>query len=47
MDADFAAKFASAHPDASEFTKERAGLINAKSLVRHGLIVLANDTKIV
>lgn len=47
MDADFAAKFASAHPDASEFTKKRAGLIHAKSLVRHGLIVLAEDTKIV
>lgn len=39
---DFSAKFAAAHPDASDFTKERAERIHEKSLIRHAIMVVGS-----
>lgn len=47
VNAEFEAKFASAHPDASAFTKEKASYINQITHIRHSLLVLKTDTKIV
>jgi len=47
MDSDFAAKFASAHPDASDFTKQRAQQIYSKSQIRHSLWVMGTESKII
>lgn len=47
LDADFGAKFAAANPDASDFTKVKAQQIYSKSKLRHCLMVMGTETKIV
>lgn len=44
---EFKAKFAEAHKDADDHYKMKAAQIYEKSMVRHALIVLGKDTKII